>query len=145
MTEQDIRTIVQDEIQKQNEVNQFDINLPPIHSHSLTDSSGGQIPISSIIESVSIPGIAGGVFNTSILNTQKVNNEYVTLLPNPQTVYTIPINIIYGFGGMGGTHSAFEGGTAENGTMIFFENTDFSSLWIYTANGWRGVNFPLSV
>lgn len=143
MTEKDIRLIVQDEIQKQNQTNQFDINLPPIHSHSLTDSSGGQIPISSIIESIVLQGGSGEVISPNILFTQKLNNEYITGKKNPQTIYTLPVNIIYG-GGVG-VSSEFNGGQASPGTMIFFENAIFSSLWIYTINGWRGVNFPLSI
>lgn len=145
--EQMIRKIVQEELQKQTIENQFAVNLSPIHTHSLTDSSGGQIPISSIVESFPITGTLGGVFDPVILDTQKVNNEYISSSnygkKYPQAVYILPINIIYGHGG--GTASAFNGGDAEPGTMVFFENSTLSGLWINTINGWRGVNFPLSI
>lgn len=134
-----IRKIVQEELDKRDTKNQFDINLPPIHSHSLTDSSGGQIPISSLVESFPITGIEGGVFNLNSLGKQKINNEYITLRKNPQVTSILPINIIYGNGV--GVDSAFNGGDAKPGTMVFFENgLTLSALWIKTINGWYGIS-----
>jgi hypothetical protein len=143
MKEEDIKNLIQQMIDENNTKNQYGVNLPPIHSHNLTDSSGGQIPTSSIIESIAITGSAGGVFNPLILDTQKVNNEYITGRKNAQTVYTLPVNVIYGFGV--GVHSAFNGGDAEPGTMVFFENgLTLSALWIKTINGWYGISPDLT-
>lgn len=139
---------------------QFDVGKIPADPHNGTASS--QIPISSILESIPINGFSGnctingfndeascvgaggtwregGVFNTVQLDTQKVNNEYSSGKRNPATSYILPINIIYGFGP--GVHGAFNGGNAEPGTMVFFENgLILSSLWIKTINGWYGIS-----
>lgn len=141
MDKNNIREIVQEEIQKYMTQSQYDISQIPSHDH--TDVNSLPIPIAGIKESVSITGIPNGVFNRLTLGNQKVNNEYITTRPNPQTTYILPVNIIYGFGP--GVDGAFNGGDAEPGTMLFFENgLTLSALWIKTINGWYGISPDLT-
>lgn len=137
MDEQKIRKIIQEEITNYLTLKQF--NISKIQGHEHNGSDVVKIPISSISESIPITGTEGGVFNKTILDTQKVNIEYTSGIPNPKTVYTLPVNIIYGNGV--GVASAFNGGEAEPGTMVFFENgLTLSALWIKTINGWYGIS-----
>ena len=93
-----IRQIVQEELQKYATDNQYTVNAAPIHFHNNTDSS--QIPLSSIIESLSMSapqGTTSGVFNSNILNGQTINAipNPAPGNPNPQTpqVFNVlPIN-----------------------------------------------------
>lgn len=140
MDENKINNLIQQGIQKYMATKQFDLSKILNHLHNGKDSN--KLPISSISPSIPITGTKGGVFDPAILDTQKINNQYITNIVNPNTVFTLPVNVIYGFGV--GIYSAFNGGTAEPGTMVFFENAGVSSLWVNTLNGWRGVTFPLT-
>jgi hypothetical protein len=141
MDDSKLRQIIQQEIQTFMRNGQFNLTKIQQHEHNGTDTVN--IPISSISSSFPIQGSNGGVFDPTILNGQKVNLEYTTLKKNPNTVYVLPVNIIYGFGV--GVDSAFNGGVASPGTMVFLENSTLSTLWINTINGWRGVNFNLQM
>lgn len=140
MDENKIKNLIQNEIRKYMTDKQFNPSKIANHLHNGKDTN--KLPISSIDSSIPITGTAGGVFDPVILNTQKINNQYTSNFLNPNTVFVLPVNIIYGFGV--GIHSAFNGGNALPGTMVFFENSAGSSLWINTFNGWRGVSFPLT-
>lgn len=142
MSEEQIRAIIQDELQKYSQNNMFDVSNVPIHTHNGTDSV--PIPISSILTSIPIDATAAGVLNENVLDSQKVNNEYTTGRKNPQSIYVLPVNVIYGNGV--GIHSAFNGGDAEPGTMVFFENgLTLSGLWIKTINGWYGISPDMTI
>lgn len=124
MNEQDIREIVRDEMQK----NYYsgDPQVPP-HSHSGND--GLQVPLQSIEGTDLVP-----VSNNTYLNpatglnelgyaanltggdATNLSQEYAT----PQILATVPIPIVVG-GGVG-AQSAFNGGYAEDGTMVLFVN-----------------------
>lgn len=140
MDEAKIKTLVQQEIQAYMNNKQFNYSKIPNHEHNGID--GIKIPISSIKDSVPINGSNGGVFDPSVLDTQTVNREYFSRTSNPNTVFTLPINIIYGFGV--GVHSQFNGGTAEEGTMVAFSNGALSTLWVMLDGTWRGVSLNLS-
>lgn len=139
MDETKIRQIIREEVQKMASEQQYDVHRTGIHLHNGTDSV--QLPISSIVESIAINGKADGVFNPLTLGEQKVNNEFATGRKNAQTVYILPMNVIYGFGV--GVQSAFNGGDAEPGTIVVFDNfnsvtPETSQLWVKTVNGWLG-------
>lgn len=128
---------IQQGIEKYMSEKQYNISRIPNHTHTGTDVA--KIPISSIEESITLIGIKGGVIDPAILNTQTLNRKYTDPAGTAQKINVLPINIIYGNGV--GIHSAFEGGEAESGTMIFFENgLTLSQLWIKTDNGWYGFS-----
>jgi len=140
MDEQNLNKIIDQRIQNYMTQKQFNLSKIPNHEHNGTDTPN--IPISSIKESIIINGKTNGVFNSDILDTQKVNLEYTSNIPNPKTISMLPINVIYGYGV--GVHSAFNGGDAEVGTMIFFDNATNSRLWIKTINGWYGIPYDMT-
>lgn len=140
MDEQKINQLIQQGIETYMRNKQF--NYSKIQNHEHNGSDTPKIPISSINESIPITGTVGGVFDSVILDTQKVNNEYTTDKKNPSTVYELPVNVIYGYGV--GVHSGFNGGDALPGTMVFFDNSTNSRLWIKTVNGWYGIPYDIT-
>jgi len=131
MDEAKIRKIIKEEIQKEIQ--------KEIRNHKHTGLDSLKIPIGSIETAGPLNGGTTGVLSPDVLGNQKVNNEYTTDKKNPNTINTIPLNIIYGFGV--GTESAFNAGDAPNGTILFFENgLTLSGLWIKTENGWYGIS-----
>ena len=142
MDEQKIQNLIQQEIKSYMDRNQYSVSKIPNHYHNGSDSP--KISTSSIVESMNITGIKGGVFDPAVLDTQKINKEYTSSLSDPGTVSVLPMNIIYGYGV--GVHSQFNGGDAPSGTMVFFENTlTNSGLWIKTDNGWYGISPDLTI
>lgn len=138
MDEQDVRRIVQEEIKKSQQTAQYGVTRVPIHTHNGIDSPN--IAAASVIGVKVLPGArgSGGVADPEVLNTQVINNiPDTTASYNPPKITFIPTPIIYGFGV--GVHSAFEGGTAPLGAMVFFENTaTLSALWIQVEDDGTG-------
>jgi hypothetical protein len=140
MDEARIKTLIDQGIQTYMNNKQFNLSKVPNHEHNGTDTV--KVPVSSIKEAIPITGSAGGVFNSAILGDQTINRLYNSNTSNPSFVYSLPSNIIYGFGV--GVDSAFNGGLAEEGTMIVFSNGALSTLWFMLDGTWRGVSLNLS-
>ena len=148
MTEQEIRNIVRDEIQKNAQQSQYNVSKTTAHIHNGIDSPN--LPPTSIQGFVSITG-AGTTANPGVIIAAV--DQYVvgppshaiffnpasTTAPVMPTITVYPIPIIYGHGV--GTASAFNGGEATPGTMLFFDNgLTLSALWVKTENGWYGIS-----
>lgn len=111
----------------------------PVHIHNGIDSPivsaadiGGFLPL---------PATPGGVVSPGQLGNQVVvqgnsSRSYGNFSTVSQAVFPIyPIPLIYGSGV--GPDSAFDGGTAPLGTVLFFENgLTLSGLWVKTPVGW---------
>lgn len=132
--------MIQDGINRYMTIKQFTLSKIPAHEHNGSDTV--KVPVSSIKEAIPITGSAGGVFNSAILGNQTINRLYNSNTSNPSFVYSLPSNVIYGFGV--GVDSAFNGGLAEEGTMIVFSNGALSTLWFMLDGTWRGVSLNLS-
>lgn len=118
---------------------QYAVPKVPVHIHNGIDAP--KIPGSSVQTFIAIPGTGDGVFSESSLQAQFVNTQD-GIFPNPGNVYVPQVPIIYGFGV--GTNSAFNYGSAENGTMIIFNNLGTTQLWVMVDETWRGVDLPLT-
>lgn len=144
LTEQEIRAIVKDEIQKNYKAGS---PMIPPHSHNDTDNLAinpvdlvgwSAIPVSTqkyLNESTGLteygfgsPQILAGGDSAHI--SQFVNNTSTAM-------YQIPVVVGNGVG----AQSAFEGGWAPEGTLVFFLNGSISYLYIRVDGMWRGVNF----
>lgn len=143
MDENTIRQIVRDEIAKAAQQAQYTVTRVPVHTHNNTDAPN--IPSSNVTGFQSLPAQpnqspSGGVISLLMLDGQTVNGIPNTpSSSNPPAVYTYPVPFIWGYGV--GTHSAFNGGTAPEGTLIAFHNGDgINQLWIMMESKWRGVN-----
>jgi len=147
LTEQQIRAIVQDEMRKN--FNSGNPQTPP-HDHDGTD--GFLLNPINFLNWTPVP-----VTSTKFLNT--VTGIYEFGFASPQQLaggdsthpsqYALrtdigmyPIPIIFGNGV--GTQSAFEGGYAPEGTLVYFAGTSQKGLYIRVDGGWEGVGFPLT-
>lgn len=140
MDEKQIRQIVQEEINQYMIVKQYNISKIPGHEHNGVDTV--KLPTSSMVDAISVTGTVGGVLDPLILDTQTVNRISTTNTKNPPSFFELAPPVIYGFGV--GVHSAFNGGLAEERTMIVFSNGGVSTLWFMLDGTWRGVNLNLS-
>lgn len=120
-------------------------NVPqiPDHHHNGVDSTQLEPISNTAFENLS--ATTGSVLAPATLGNQVVGQDsnlvgYGTLkIVGNQTTSgiftTCPIPVIYGNGV--GADSAFNGGTAPIGTLIFFNNGNtLSGLWCRTQNGW---------
>jgi len=142
MDENTIRQIVRDEIAKNKQQSQYSVNRVPVHAHNGIDSPN--LDPHSVngfvgLPSNSTPAASAGVLG--LLGQQTVNGPPDTNASfNPPTVVVYPIPIIYGFGV--GDQSAFNGGEAPQGTVLFFDNNGvnlLSYLYIKTLDGWAQI------
>lgn len=140
MDEQKLRQIMREEIANYMIMKQYNISKIPNHEHNGNDTP--KLSIASMIESIPVTGTTGGVFDPAILDTQTVNHLPTSTNSDPSQVTTLSVPMIYGFGV--GVHSAFNGGLAEEGTMIAFSNGAFSTLWFMMDGTWRGVGLNLT-
>lgn len=136
---------------------QYNVANVPAHSHNGVDSN--HLSLSSIDGVLTlgaqpnILGEDGAMFCNLNLGNQVVtqgNTERgfgVFGTVSQASFYTLPIPVIYGNGV--GVDSAFNGGDAPDGTMVFFSNgLTLSGLWIKTQGvgneGWYRIA-PTSV
>jgi len=124
---------------------QFELSKLQNHEHNGVDCN--QLSIVNLLETIVLSGVSGGVVEESLNADQIVvqgNNQIdksgsvPKLLTSNQAQFTVfPIPVIYGHG-VGGS-SAFEGGEAKDGTMIFFENgLTLSGLWVKSTTDING-------
>ncbi len=150
LTEQEIRAIVQDEMRKN--YNSGNPQTPP-HNHDGTD--GFFINPIDLIGWTPMP-----VSPTKYLNQSTGLNEYGFASPQQMAggdssgaghpsqyalrtdIGQYPIPIIVGNGA--GVQSAFEGGYAPEGTLVYFAGTAQNGLYIRFDGRWEGVGFPLT-
>jgi hypothetical protein len=137
-----------DKEQTQNLINQSATNSQytpsptSIHFHNGNDAP--KLPVSSLQTSIQLNGKPNGIVNPVVLNGRSVNNNTLGL-PSQGTIYTLPVNVIYGGGA--GTNADFpSGSTATQGTMVFFDtdNGDLG-LWLYDLNGWFQIPVSANV
>ena len=135
-TKQELDQAIQQGIETYMRNKQYNYSKIVSHQHNGTDTP--KLPISSINESIALQGKGDGMLSPSILLGRKVNNEWLSGLKDPNSVYILPINVIYGFGAA--EYSTFSFGDALPGTMVFFDNgLTLSGLYIKTINGWYGI------
>lgn len=141
MTPDQVRQIVQEEIKKAAQQAQYTVTRVPVHSHNSIDSPTlnptavqGFTPLPSNTTPTASAGVLGLLAGQTVGGPPNTNASF-----NPPSVVVYPIPIIYGYGV--GVHSAFNGGEAPQGTVLFFENgLTLSKLFIKTANGWYGIS-----
>ena len=133
MDEQQIRSIVQDELRRNYSSGSPDV---PRHSHNGTDNI--QIPPENLIGWSRIPftqnGFGGSLEPSSVTKAaQSFDNDKLAIYPIP---------IIYSGSGVG-----FNGGDAPNGTMIIFTEGSAvtTTLYVRVDGSWYGVNFTSTV
>lgn len=142
MDEFKLQNLIRQEIEAYMNNKQFNISKISNHEHNGVDSN--PIPVYSIIESLALPGSkTPDVFSSLNLNNQVVVQGNSTKSFGTQgTVkqgkfFTLPIPVIYGNGV--GVNSAFNGGDAPVGTILFFDNgLTLSGFWVKTISGWYG-------
>lgn len=131
---------------------QYTVPKVPDHHHNSSDSSTLGIealdPILEVPANSALTAATSGVVSIKALGNQIVRQDtqvvgYGTLTAGNNfaqhgAFWTCPIPVIFGNGG--GADSAFNGGTAPAGTVIFFDNgPTLSGLWICTdGTHWRG-------
>lgn len=136
MNEEDIKKLIQQGIETYMQNKQFTVSKIPAHKHNGTDTN--RLPISSIEESIALQGKGNGMLSPSILLGRKVNNEFLSNTKNPNAIYILPINVIYGYGAA--EYSTFSFGDVLPGTIVFFDNgVTLSGLYIKTFTGWYGI------
>lgn len=136
MTEAEIRQIVQDEYQ--NLGSRFGVNQTPIHSHNNIDSP--QLDPSSVKAFIALPATPStSVIGQANLYAQPVGQAYPQLNASRSNVYSPSIPYITGYGV--GDASAFNGGTAPDGSILLFSNgSNISQIWWHVGGSWRGIN-----
>ena len=134
MTEKDVNNL----INKNATSSQYNVAPTSIHFHNGTDAP--KLPVSSLQTSIALNGQPGGIANPVVLNERQFNGTN-TASPNPGTIYTLPVPVLYGGGA--GTNAEFPSlSKASPGTLVFFDSiTDNSinadtGLWLYDLNGW---------
>lgn len=127
---------------KKQKEQQFELSKIQNHLHSGTDAP--KIPPSSVSSFIPVTSTPGGVFAGNILGGQAIlANGQQFDPPIPQAIYLPPVPIIAGHGV--GVDSQFNGGTALDGTMVYFNNLSaVNQLWIMVDGTWHGVDFPLT-
>jgi len=122
---------------------QYNIPSVPTHSHNNIDSPS--LPATSINGFAPLPATVGGVVSPGTLGNQGVaqgaiNVGYGYLATGVQASFlAYPLTVIYGHGA--GADSAFNGGDAPEGTVLFFNNGDnqaLNQLWVRAGGKWRG-------
>ncbi len=144
LTEEQVRAIVREEMRANYMSGSPDI---PPHEHNGTDNFN--IQVNTLEGWTPIP-----VTSSQFLNQETVEYEFGFGSPavlaggdgshasqslHNTKIYQYPIPIVQGNGV--GTQSAFEGGYAPDGTLVFFDNATISHLYIRSNGVWRGVNF----
>lgn len=157
LTEIQIREIVQDEIKKN-----YLSGAPRIDPHDHNGDNSRAINPANLIGWSVIPVSPSQVYLNPIQNaggtiTGPGIQEYGFASPqqleggssfgfnqfiNDTTIAQYPIPIVTGFG-VGAT-GAFNGGYAPEGTLVFFNNSSLSCLYIRVDGAWRGVSFNLT-
>ena len=144
----ELQPLIQKEIQTEfaklyhQYANKYGVASVPLHRHNGSDSP--IIGNASIFNFTALPATPGGVANEDVLDAQVINNPAQNAdgnkNPNPANIYVMPIPIIYSSSGVG-PGSAFEGGDAPQGTLVFFDgaNATLSGLWAKTQNGWYRI------
>jgi hypothetical protein len=147
LTEQQIRQIVKDEMNK----NYSSGNpLVPPHTHNGTDNLNinpvdlvGWTPIPTTPQTYTneLTGLQEfGFGSPQQLEGGSVfgSNQFL----NNSTIAQYPIPIVTGFGV--GVTGAFNGGYAPEGTLVYFNNSTLNGLYIRIEGIWRGVNLNLT-
>lgn len=142
MDENKIRQIVKEEIKLAAQQAQYTVTRVPVHSHNSIDSPTlnptsvqGFTPLPSNETPTASAGVLGLLAGQTVGGPPNTNASF-----NPPSVVVYPIPIIYGYGV--GVHSAFNGGEAPQGTVLFFDNNGVKSLsflYIKTLNGWAQI------
>ena len=139
--QKEIETALEEFSSKLQKDQQYRLSKIQNHVHSGTDAP--KIPGSSITSYIAMTGTSNGVVSSSNLAGQSINAQGSILVPPiPGTIYVAQLPIIYGAGV--GVASQFNGGFAQEGTMLFFNNgSTVNQLWVMADGTWRGVDFPL--
>jgi hypothetical protein len=156
MNEQQIRDIVQNELQK----NYYSgsPNVPP-HSHNGTDGLNVDpvdligwtaLPTTQQVYIKSFQNAQGTIFQPGVGEygfasaTQLLTGvpSYPNQFLTDSTIRQYPIPIVNGYGV--GANSGFNGGYAPDGTLVYFNNASAGGLYIRIDGFWRGVNFNLT-
>lgn len=139
MDRNEITQLIRSEIAKAGVASRFQLSPVNTHTHTGRGSDAPNIPGTSVTAFQQIPTDGSSVLGPNSLNTQ--NFSYLGQL-NSTPVLTVPLVEISGFGV--GVHSAFNGGTAPEGTMVLFTNGDSLSFLCIkseqSSTGWYGVN-----
>lgn len=146
LNEELIRSIVRDEMQKN-----YMSGSPDVPPHSHNDTDGFKINPMDLIG-------FNAVITTNNKNLVPETGKYEYGYASPLNIgstgqltqsivnvnnATYPIPYVLGFGV--GVFSAFNGGFAENGTLIAFSNAGTTGqLWIRIEGKWKGVALPLT-
>lgn len=127
MTEADVERIATQVYQKYG--TRFGNPQVPVHYHNNIDS-----PFLPQFQAVNTGN--NGVFSSKNLAGQVLNINQTTG-QGQSNVYSVPIPIIYGNGV--GSASEFNGGDANNGSLVIFNNGAINQLWWRVQDQWWGV------
>lgn len=136
MTPEQIKSLIQSEIQRMGAAGRFQLASVPRHIHNGADAP--KIPGTSVTSLLTVPSGPGDVLGNT-LDTQSFS--YLGKI-GQTPVLALPLGVIYGYGA--GVHSAFNGGDAPDGTMLLFTNGDAASYLVIkssgSSSGWFGIN-----
>lgn len=146
LTEQEVRDIVRDEMQKN--YMSGSPNIPP-HSHNGTDGLNiapvdliGFSPIPSSFQKFQNPDGSSEYGYGSPAKLVSGDGTHFAQYINDQNTAVYPIPIVVGNGV--GVQGAFEGGYAPEGTMVLFAGIAQPILYIRFDGGWYGVVLTLT-
>lgn len=134
MDENEVRQIVQEEIEKAAQQAQYGVSRVPVHTHNNIDSPNLNQP--SITGFTALDGIAGGVANPDLLNGQALvfGDRVVGSKPNISytNIYNYALPVVYGYGttsaGLTMTGSPVAGATTATLTGAFGDPTQFTAV-----------------
>lgn len=147
LTEEKIREIIRDEMRKN-----YMSGNPRVDSHSHNGTDNLNIDPQDLIGFSPIP-----TSTTVYVNESTGISEYGFASPQQlvggsatspsqflhlSTIAQYPIPVVQGFGV--GVSSAFNGGHAPDGTVVFFDNVSASTLWVRSNGKWRGTSMNLT-
>lgn len=144
LTEQEIRAIVKEEMK-----NNYMAGSPCVPPHSHNDTDNLAVRPVDLVGWSSIPvstqkylNEATGLMEYGFGSPQMLaggDSSHVSQFVNDTNIAMYPIPVVVGNGV--GAQSAFEGGWAPEGTLVFFLNGSISYLYIRVDGMWRGINF----
>lgn len=146
-----MRQVAQEEALKvyNKQATQYAVPKVPYHVHNGIDSP--QLTPLAMNFLGYLPANSGGVIDPAVLDTQTATWKQFTLddggvigvSSNQPQIPVFQLPVIYGYG-VGG-HSAFNGGTAPEGTMVVFSNAGTTGqIFVMIQGTWRGITLDLT-
>lgn len=146
ITEQRIREIFKEEIEKSQQEAQYSVARVPVHTHNNIDAPN--VPAPNVTGFLPLSAVDGGVLDPDNLETRTAFWEQVTLdggqtnTGNRALIPVFPVPIISG--DKGEEAFDFAGGDAPDGTLLLYKGGDYWQLWGMFFGSWKGITLPFS-